>query len=136
MIGKEYKAPLIAMACVLFIGYQLYSATEFIGSDHWIPTTARIQSSYRGHGRGRHARIRYTYSYRGKTYEGSRVRFGLGTSNSDVSEYPTGSTAEVWINPDKPACCSLKREYSNFGIILFGLSVSVLLGTVGYILLP
>lgn len=132
----RFRAPMLAMAAALFIAYQMYSLASFLDSQDWVETHAKITHAHRSQGRNDSASIRYRYVWQGQEYSGSRVRFGMWTTNGDLNDYRQGQTACVFVDPERPSSSTLQRDYSTVGIAFFGISVTTLLGTISYMICP
>lgn len=84
----------------------------------WIQTDARIiQSELVRDGESSEPLIRYTYSFRGDTYEGSRVswsntkrNFGIREMKDTLTRYPVGKEITIWHDPSNPSESIINRS--------------------------
>lgn len=91
---------------------------QWLGSLHWQPVPCTITHAQVGSGQTSdlyRADLRYTYTFEGADYEGSRYSFGtIRTSNLSrwqalVDTYPVGSKHRCYVNPEKPEQATLRR---------------------------
>ena len=146
----EFLGSLMAMAGFVAFVYAFYKNNQIqkrnIGNETWPTVEGKIlksemvqqyfflqQYSYE-------PRIRYSYSVEGKTYESDSIsmRF-LSSKSADtvqevVCEYPEGSPATVYYNPDDPEESVLIPGVSvgTSGVQLFSLVMIFVLGYVTY----
>lgn len=83
--------------------------------------------------------ITYRYNFKGKDYEGNQYTISSSASRdhdkatSIVRAHPTGSTATVYVNPEKPSEAVLSREDRGASAVIF--IVGSVLVPVGIIML-
>jgi Protein of unknown function (DUF3592) len=124
------------------IGSTLYDAKRM---QHWVPVRAQLlDAGYHTHAGDDsdtyEAYARYDYTYRGRTWTGSRVTLGSGADNIGDYQQDTGrrlagarsrgETIEVWVDPDDPGHSIVDRGI-RWGMIGFKAVFVVVFGGVG-----
>lgn len=100
-----------------------------LAARQWTATPCRVLSSevqhHSGKSRTYSVNIRYAYTFNGHAYESSRYDFMGGSSSGYegkakiVAQYPPGSEATCWVNPQSPSEAVLERRFTS--VMLFGL---------------
>ncbi|MBI5946392.1 MAG: DUF3592 domain-containing protein [Chloroflexi bacterium] len=131
---------------VVFLLVSLLAATTAIKdwrryreSENWAPAVAQIVSGNISAQRGSKStsyvvNVRYAYSVLGQSYEGGQFSFGSEGTGYDtrkkaekvIAQYPAGSQAAIYYDPNNPQQAVLERKYDSTGAIL-----AAILGTLG-----
>ncbi len=131
---------------VIFFLVSLLAATtamkdwqRYRESDNWVPATAQIVSGNISAQKGSKntsyvVNIRYTYTVLGQIFEGGQFSFGSEGTGYDtrnraekvIAQYPAGSQATIYYDPNNPQQAVLERKYDSTGATL-----AVILGVIG-----
>ncbi len=108
-------------------------------SENWIPAAAQIISGNISVQRGSKNTsyvviIRYAYAVLGINYESGQFSFGSEGTGYDtrkraekvIAQYPAGSQATIYYDPNNPQQAVLERKYDSTGAIL-----AIIVGIIG-----
>lgn len=129
----------------LFVWLSGYPILHWQEAQSWTETSCTILSSevYESSdsdGSTYGIAIRYAYFFEGKEYDANRYNFFGGTSSGRankqavVDQYPAGSKAVCYVNPENPEDVVLSRAWTNaylvgcFGLLFFFAGLAVAIG--------
>jgi len=119
------QSRLLFIACVSLAWlFELWSFRQGAASQRWFRVTARVTDAwlddYQDSDGGRREytpKIRYAYSYKGRSYVGKKFAYGnvwstnRGIAQSGLVGVVPGGEIQIYVNPDAPGQSVIHRGY-------------------------
>jgi len=121
-LSKFWISLAIGIFCILawLGGRQEAAASNGWPSVPGVVTAMEISESRSNDGtRTTHAKVTYTYSVNGKSYQGDRVKVESMTDPSEAERYPKGTPVKVFYDPAHPEAAVL--EQGGAGLLFWGI---------------
>lgn len=108
----------LAIVGVVFGGFVVHDYAKARASAAWPAVEGVVLSRLEGDS----ARVRYAYSYQGRSYEARRVRvFTARFLKPAIKEFVPGETVRVYVNPKEPTFSVLQTGGAGLAFVLFSI---------------